>query len=363
MRSPRPITQSRIAQKAGVSQAAVSAVLSGSGVVNVGEETRSRILSIAQQLGYVARKSGAVNGNGGSRSQSVLIVESEPPERPTNESWMDEAYQTLIGKILAATGRHLRQHGVGLSVFHLNDPTKLIQWLADSDINGVIWHATELESSLLHWVASRFPLVLLNKSWEADVPCDIVSIDHEKNITIAADYLWTRGHRKICTFGHNPENSFYRRRVAAYQRFVADRGLRDYSEFQGLSDDMDVPALNKVHSILNLWQQMGDSAPTAIITSDVFALPLLIEAKNRHIKIPGELSVIGIDNTGPCSLVEPQLTSMEQPFEEMCRSAVEMLLRRREDPSSPSYSVQIAPRLIARKSISEVKPRSLEKAR
>jgi LacI family transcriptional regulator len=151
--------------------------------------------------------------------------------------------------------------------------------------------------------------------------------------------------------------------VAAYSRFVEDRGIRNYSEFQDLSDAMEVPALDKVHSILDLWQQMGDSAPTALITSDVFALPLLIEARNRGINIPEELSVIGIDNTGPCSLVQPQLTSMEQPFDEMCRSAVEMLLRRREEPTAPSYSVQIAPRLISRKSTCEVNARILEKAR
>jgi len=358
MRPVKSITQARIAQEAGVSQAAVSAILSGSAQMTVSADTRSRVLGIAHEWGYVAKKSRSANGDSGLRGQSVLFVETEAPDRATNEEWLDAAYQTLMGKVLSSTGRCLRQHGIGLSVFHLGDSEKLIQWLAGTDIGGVLWHATETNSPLLHWVVSRFPTVFLNKDWPSPLPFDRVGVDHGKNITLAAEHLWDQGHRRIATFGHHESNSFYRRRIAAYRAFVKARDVRDYFEFQELSDDMDVAALEKVRSILDLWQQLGDEAPTALITSDVFALPLLREARSRGISIPRDLSLVGIDNTGPCSLVDPPLTSMEQPFDEICRQAVEMLIRRKGNPGEASHSVKISPRLVVRHSVERLREKS-----
>lgn len=351
IKPPKRIIQQDVAAKVGVRQSAVSAILSGSKTVRVSEETRAKVLAVAEELGYVSRKPFETNASASLRSQSVLIVEEERSPIATNEDWLETAYQALMGKIWAASGRYLQEHGIGLSVFHLGDPKKLTQWLAESGASGVLWHANDTDSALLHWVASRFPLVLLNREWRSPVPFDSVSVDQEKNILLAAEYLWSLGHRRIATFGHFPGSSFYRRRMAAYRQFVDERGLRNYVEFQEIPDDLEVPSLDKVEAIIGLWKNLGGEAPTALITSDVFALPLLREARLAGISIPDDLSVVGIDNTAPCSMVQPPLTSLETPFEEMCRVAVDLLLRRRADPTSPSQSVQIAPRMVVRESV------------
>lgn len=349
MSSQKPVTQSQIAKATGISQAAVSAILSGSKTLAVSDETRRAVLAAAEKMGYVQRKAGGRSET--TPSAKVIIVENEPAARPTDQHWIAEAYQAFMGKILTASGCYLQKHGISSSVFYLSNPQGLTQWLADSETQGVLWHASDTDSSLLHWVASRYPLVLLNREWKAGVPFDSVTVDQEKNILLAAEYLWNRGHRRIATFGHYAGNSFFRRRIAGYKQFVTERGLRDFSEFQDISDALDYPALDKVREIIAVWKSLGKEAPTALITSDVFALPLLTEARKAGIRIPDDLSVIGIDNTAPCSVVDPQLTSMEESFEEMCRVAVDLLLRRKENFSAPAHTVLIAPRLIERQSV------------
>jgi len=358
--TPRAVTQSQIARCAGVSQSAVSAILGGSNPRNISEETRVKVLAIAEKLGYLNRRSvSSLEEPVGNGRRNVLIVEAKSPSMPNlNEEWVENAYQSFMGKILTSSGHYLQQQGVGLSVFQFKktEAQALTQWLADSDTKGVLWHATDSDSALLHWVGSRFPLVLLNRDWRSSIPFDSVSISQEQNILLAAEHLWSKGHRRIAVFGHSPGDSMCRRRMAAYQQFVEERGLRNYKEFQDIPDAGDIPALEKVKAILETWKSLGEEAPTALIAGDVFALPLLREALAMGIDIPGDLSVIGFDNTAPCSLVRPALTSMEEPLDEMCRIAVELLLRRMGNPSEPSLAVQVTPRLVLRQSVQDFHP-------
>ena len=349
MRSRKTITQAEIARRVGVSQSAVSAVLSGLNTVSIGDETRARVLELAGQFGYVRRKVTAKVA-GGHGKESVLIVES-PPISPPNELWLENAYQTLMGKILTASSRYLHRYGVSSSLFYLNESKDLMQWLADSNISGVLWHANESDSALLHWVADRFPLVLLNRRWNGAAAFDCVSIDQEKNVCVPAEYLWRLGHRRICTFGHTAGRSIASRRVAAYRSFVEEKGVRDYHEFQEISDSPEIATLYKVRAILDLWRSLGSEAPTALITSDVFALFLLKEARVAGVRVPEDLSIVGIDNTSPGMLMDPPLTSMDEPFDEMCRIAVDLVIRRKANPEGPSQTVQIAPRMIVRQSV------------
>jgi LacI family transcriptional regulator len=352
-RSPKKITQSQIARKAGISQTAVSAILSGSSSVNVSPETRANVLALAENLGYVGRRGSSKAGLERGEKQTVLIVESEPLWTTINKSWVASAYQAFMGRIFTASGRFLQESGRGLALFHLGERQHLTEWLAEADIEGVLWHADDSDSALLYWVATRFPLVLLNRKWHSSAHFDSVSVDQEKNIQLAADHLWSAGHRRIAVFGHVPGSSISDRRMAAYRQFVEERNLRNYTEFQEISDAMEVPPADKVAAIIRTWKGLGSQAPTALISADVFALPLLGEARRAGIAIPEDLSVIGIDNTAACTLVDPELTAIDAPFEEMCRVAIDLLIRRKASPDTPSQTIQIGPRLVERQSVSK----------
>jgi LacI family transcriptional regulator len=361
----KPVTQAQIAREANVTPAVVSVVLSGAvdSTLQVSPETRREVLKIAEKLGYVRKKQpagGAARRSSISRSEKrvALIVQSSWWEVTKEQDWLVSTYESLMGQVFSSTSFHLHKEGYGLSVFNIgDDPHRLTEWLAESDVEGVLWHASDKHTELLYWVASRFPLVLLNREWTSSVPVDAAIIDQEKNIQLAIGHLYERGHRRIAVFGHGPAGNMFRRRMSAYHWFVAEHGLRDYVEFQQISDAPEINAATKVGEIIRTWRALGKEAPTALVTGDIFALPLLREARKAGIVIPGDLSVIGIDNTAACEVVEPRLTSVAEPFGEVCRVAVDLLLRRKAQPDSFSQTIQIAPRLIERDSV-----RSLKKA-
>jgi LacI family transcriptional regulator len=348
------VTQAQIAARAKVTQSVVSVILSGveSSTLFVSDETRARVLAIAEKMGYGANRPAVRRAaNAPARRRSVLLVE-DSRKNETTEPWVSAAYEALMGRIVNAAGEYLEQRGLGISVHYLKgDGRSLMQWLAESDTCGVLWHASERHVPLLHWTVSRYPMVALNRTWRSSVKFDSVGVDQELNIRLAAEHLWERGHRKIATFGHMEGNVFFERRMDEYRRFVREKGIRNYSEFQKIPDEQERPAAEKVQAILDTWKSLGSEAPTGIILSDVFALRLLGAARERGIEVPGDLSVIGIDNTTPCSLVNPPLTSMEEPFEEICARAVELLDRRIKIPETPSETIQISPRLISRESV------------
>lgn len=351
MAKKKTVTQAAIAKEAGLTTAVVSVALSGrnSGTINISEAARARVIEIATRLGYVAPSSTKLRSDSGRRS--VVLIERAPVVE-SNQPWGAAGYDALMSRIYSEVAQCVSSCGMDFSVHPLQgDGSSLIQYLGDSDACGVIWHASEENKVLLRRIASRYPLVALNRSWGSEDAFDEVGVNQEMNIGLAAAYLWSLGHRKIATFGHLPGSTLYQRRIAAYRRFVNERGVRDYVEFQQISDAMDRSPQDKINEILETWTSLGAEAPTAIITADIFALRLLTVAKDRGMSIPDDLSIIGIDDSEPCDLVRPCLTSIRQPYQDISQVAVELLMRRIEDRKAPARSVQVAPQLIRRESV------------
>ena len=73
----------------------------------------------------------------------------------------------------------------------------------------------------------------------------------------------------------------------------------------------------------------------------------------RHgVRIPRDLSVVGMDNSTLCELSDPTLTTVTQPFEDMCRKAVELIVEMRSGQQPPERRVVVAPGIIVRESSS-----------
>ncbi|MGE9290089.1 MAG: LacI family DNA-binding transcriptional regulator, partial [Puniceicoccales bacterium] len=161
MKKVRPVTQSQIAKEVGISQAAVSAILSGSGLLNISAETSERVLAVARDLGYQNR--GSSRSKGASvRGKRVLLVGSS---RSVSEEGMliGDSYSAAVGNMVSVYEHALSEQGLELTVARFDDAKSLMGKVGARDVAGVLWHASESESALLHWIAARVPLVLLNR--------------------------------------------------------------------------------------------------------------------------------------------------------------------------------------------------------
>ena len=73
--------------------------------------------------------------------------------------------------------------------------------------------------------------------------------------------------------------------------------------------------------------------------ADFYAVKVLEEAGRRGIRIPGDLSLVGIDNTPDCETCRPRLTSVDQPLEGVCKAAVSMVIDPQKEGSGHCSSM------------------------
>lgn len=94
-----------------------------------------------------------------------------------------------------------------------------------------------------------------------------------------------------------------------------------------------------------------DDPPTAIISgSDEQAYGVYLAAKERGLRIPDDVSVVGFDDVDLCQWVTPQLTTVRQPLEDMASEATRLLLALSRGDAISSRRVQLASELIVRES-------------
>jgi LacI family transcriptional regulator len=91
--------------------------------------------------------------------------------------------------------------------------------------------------------------------------------------------------------------------------------------------------------------------PTAIFSSnDVMAFGVMEAVRDRGLRIPEDISIIGFDNIPQAMQVSPQLTTIQQPLAEMGREAARRLLGLIQEPERPYAHVELPTQLMVRAS-------------
>ncbi|MDI3543174.1 MAG: LacI family transcriptional regulator, purine nucleotide synthesis repressor, partial [Candidatus Atribacteria bacterium] len=104
-------------------------------------------------------------------------------------------------------------------------------------------------------------------------------------------------------------------------------------------------AMNKILSLSPFEQ------PTAVFSmNDLMAIGAMQAIKERGLSIPGDISVIGLDNIPLCDVVSPPLTTIAQPFDEMAKEGINLLLKLVEGKKIRKTTILIKPKLVIRNS-------------
>jgi LacI family transcriptional regulator len=102
-----------------------------------------------------------------------------------------------------------------------------------------------------------------------------------------------------------------------------------------------------------------ENPPTLIFASnDVMAMAAIDAARERGLRVPDDISVLGFDDIPQASLIHPALTTVRQPLEQMGRSAAQMLLEIFKNPESKPSRIALPTELIIRDSTAKPKDRS-----
>jgi DNA-binding LacI/PurR family transcriptional regulator len=332
------ITSRDVARHAGVSQATVSIVLNGSsGPIRVSSATRSRVLAVADHLGYVPNH--AAQSLRRKRTRSITFI-NPSPENP------------YFAEVVAGAQAVAEKAGYGVSVVNVPTREAAVQILAHLNAgtsDGVIVGSRDPRVLTELAPAIRRGLAVVALQYDAEEPgVAVVRTDREVGGYLATRHLIELGHTRIA---HLTDSAAYARRPtersAGYRRALRQAGIELQSEWI-------VAGTNTVAggdaSMRELWAR-SERRPTAVFAfNDQVAIGALHALRTLGVRVPDDVAVVGFDGIALGAFTSPELTTIEQPRFEVGQRAVELVFEMLDGaPSSPTQ-VTLPVRLVVRES-------------
>jgi LacI family transcriptional regulator len=308
-------TLADVARLAGVSSATASRVMNNSGPVS--SDVEKRIEAAMASLGYEHRKSPGAQAKEG--NIAVLTGNLINPFFP---------------EVVRGIQEEADNYGMILSLYNLTDHPQrqqyLIQKISRQNLDGIIVMGYEPFPALIEWQQKqRVPMVLLNRTLHLPyVHC--ISVDFANALYRATQHLLSLNHTRIGYIAafHHSEIAVARRR--GIEQALQDAGLSLRPEYC-----TSVPSGTEVDGGFQAMKSLLDlpvnKRPTALLAfNDVIALGALHAARVNGIRVPQELSVIGVDDIFASVYAYPPLTTIGQPKFRMGSLAIQRTLIVRE---------------------------------
>jgi LacI family repressor for deo operon, udp, cdd, tsx, nupC, and nupG len=325
---------SDIARQAEVSEATVSRVLNDR--PGVAPDTRQAVLTALDVLGYerparLRKRSAGLVG--------LLVPELENPIFP--------AFAQIIESALAQTGY--------TSVLCTQTPggvteDEYVEMLLDRQVSGIVFvsglHADTAADHERYraLIARPLPMVLIN-GHVPGIPAPFVSCDDREAAELAVAHLVALGHRRIGLITGPDRFVPVQRKVVGYK--AAMRRL------VGIAD----AALGELTELSLFGVEGGEAAAARLLErgvtglvcgSDLMALGAIRAARQRGLSVPGDLSVVGYDDSPLIAFTDPPLTTMRQPVNAMAVAAVRALVDEIHGHAAPHSEYVFQPELVVR---------------
>ncbi|TRW17757.1 substrate-binding domain-containing protein [Glacieibacterium frigidum] len=236
------------------------------------------------------------------------------------------AYPELLPELAGAL--HARGHGVLLQVIdHEREADAALAALDPGGVAGIIAAVRPSDAAIARAAAGRVPLLLYN-CHAAGPTVDSVSCDHAACGESLAALLLEAGHRRFGIIGASALVGVERAggAVATLRKgraLTIETVRGDYSYASGAA------ALDE------LFARMKPRPSAIIAVNDAMAIGALDRARALQVRVPRDLSVVGIDGTQAARLPSYELTTMRQPLHRLATTAVDLLLERIADPLRP----------------------------
>lgn len=333
------ITSRHIADHLGISQSTVSLALRND--PRIKNETRKRIVEVADQMGYTPNlvSRSLVSG----RTQTIAVL--------VGFRIFEHTGRMLSGMAVAA-----EEKGYSIKLMVLEgkkDLSEAVKQCVSHRIAGVIGVSIRPGSALgLSEMLARYhmPLVLLDSN-APELSCSHVLSDDNMGAMQIADHLVGLGHRQFAVITGHMDSTVSKRRTGAFWNRVCelldDEQLLRLTEFgYHINDIADL----KARTLLK-----NKPRPTALFcTTDFMAVSALRAARSMGLRIPEDISIVGYGNLLISELSDPSLTTVDEPFTSMGYAAMSHMLDmtgkpRRETMEEPE-EIRLSVNLIVRQS-------------
>jgi DNA-binding LacI/PurR family transcriptional regulator len=340
-------TMADVAKQAGVSVSTVSLVLNDR--PGVSPEVRSAVLKAADNLGY--RLPTRRSPKPASETKAITVVHYAGPESVSTSE-----VSGLFVDFMASIREFFQDKNVNWTLianYREGDESNLgFHFLEGGQLScdgmlivGILSQHSRLVQQA---VEEDIPLVVLSRNWP-EAPISTVSQDHRQQARIALDHLIGLGHRKIGFLARESDRHYdwFQARLACYQDTMAELGEQDGEALIAVGTD-------GAGAAKELMARRPDV--TAIFAiHDENAVAAMQGLREVGLRVPEDVSVIGLDDSAKPPEGYPALTTVAFPHHEVGRLAAELLLKQIEDSTLLYSKVFVRSHLIERASCS--KPR------
>lgn len=331
-RSSRP-TQRDIAEMAGVSITTVSHVVNGTRAV--AEETKAAVLRAIETTGYTGDAIARSLVTGGTRSLGVAI------------SLMANPYFAVL---MQAIEREAAKAGYTVLLADTHDTAdterETVRTLRSRRVDGLLITPSPGDGPVINeLVALDMPTVLVDRvTTRTDV--DQVGSENIQSTSALTAHLASLGHRRIGMISGAAGLTTSDERTLGYRLGLGRSGLTFAAELVQCGHSAREGGALAFNTLLALPEP-----PTAlVVANDSMMVGVLHEARRRGLKIGTDLPVVVYDDVEWADLVDPPLTTMAQPIDEIGTHAVRLLLARIHNPGRKPETVRLSPVLRHRES-------------
>ncbi|MET9250097.1 LacI family DNA-binding transcriptional regulator [Nonomuraea sp. NPDC003709] len=332
-----------IAKRAGVSRSTVSYALTGKRPVS--EETKRRILTVIDELGYRPNASARALKEGRTRTIGLVIP-------PASQRLTDMQLGFVASVVDAAARADL---DVLLSPSGGEHDRSFERIVTGRRVDGVILMEIRLEDDRVARLQELgLPFVGIGRTRHPE-DMSWVDIDYETLIAKCVHHLADLGHRRLALVNRNAElvAAGYgpgHRAQAGFDRAIAERGLRGVR----------VCCADDAQAGQACLQQLLAEHPglTAVATINEAAVSGMYRGlAEAGLSVPGDFSIAGVAAQHWAENLHPPLTAADVPADEMGARAVELLIQRVADPGTPQRHLLVAPPISLRGTTGPARPR------
>jgi len=301
------VTMTDVAKRAGVSPATVSRVLNGN--ANVAEPTRKKVLKAVEELKYQPNLLASALVTKKTKALGLVLPDVSNP---------------FFAEVVRAVEREATGLGYSVLVCNTDDrPEVEERYLSDLRQRGVdgIVAAPSLEgtSAMERVLEAGYPICFFAR----DVPTlavTCVKVDDFRGGYLAARHLIELGHRRIAMVSEPRTVPSVADRVRGYRHALQEAGIE--GETILTTEETSIRA-----GIVVAEGLLGPNRPTAVFcANDVLAIGVMHRLRREGLETPRDVSLVGFDGTVLASVVDPTLTTIAQPIDQMARAAVEALV-------------------------------------
>jgi LacI family transcriptional regulator len=315
------VTLQDIAASVGLSVNTVSRALTGKDQVS--PETRAMIKAVADRLGYVPNTMARSLVLGSVMTIGVVITNPSNP---------------FYARLISAIEQRGRIHGYSMLLMvseeNPDNEHRAVESMMRWGVDGAV--VVPVQAGTQHWrrlVASGTKVVLVNRDLP-DVDCDFVGIDYEQSAYDATIHLLDTGVECMYLLAEDLPISTVTERIVGFNRAVTDRGLPPEAvrirRVPTRRHDLSTLPWEAAESY-HLAQKLVPDLPRnsgILIGNDYFALGVYRALAEAGLRVPDDVRIVGFGDDPFSAFLDPALSSVRLPSEQLGIAAVDQLLSR-----------------------------------